>query len=413
MSMLVARMQKMKSGNLGGIERHNQRTFENHSNPDIDPEKQDLNYDLVNDEPINYKEKIQEIIDTQRESQRAIRKDAVLVNEWILTSNQEFFEGMSEQETRKFFQDTLEYFSEKFGTQNMAYAQVHLDETTPHMHLGVVPMTEGKLSGKTVFNRQTLKEIQSDLPEFLKGKGFNIERGIEGSERKNLSVATYKKVVNEAKAEAEKEISQIKVHKKPLVDLEGVKKRSKEKGVMNKRVEISPEDFDKLLLTAKENVKLRHVARKKIKENENLDQKFDILRNEYLVAVHKRQAANDKLENKNAELLNEVKNLNQELRTEIDKRLIYADVLMNDFGIVELGRNESKARLVLNKLDRGLVPSDLEQGQEWQKTLEKARGSNIKPDRLERAISKVKEFIEKFKEKVLARRKNKKQDRGR
>ena len=113
----------------------------------------------------------------------------------------------------------------------MAYAQVHLDETTPHMHLGVVPMTEGKLSGKTVFNRQTLKEIQSDLPEFLKGKGFNIERGIEGSERKNLSVATYKKVVNEAKAEAEKEISQIKVHKKPLVDLEGVKKRSKKKAL--------------------------------------------------------------------------------------------------------------------------------------------------------------------------------------
>ena len=410
MSMLVARMQKMKSGNLGGIERHNQRTFENHSNPDIDPEKQDLNYDLVNDEPINYKEKIQEIIDTQRESQRAIRKDAVLVNEWILTSNQEFFEGMSEQETRKFFQDTLEYFSEKFGTQNMAYAQVHLDETTPHMHLGVVPMTEGKLSGKTVFNRQTLKEIQSDLPEFLKEKGFNIERGSEGSERKNLSVATYKKVVNEAKAEAEKEISQIKVHKKPLVDLEGVKKRSKEKGVMNKRVEISPEDFNKLLLTAKENVKLRHVVRKKIKENEDLDQKFDILRNEYLVAVDKRQAVNDTLENKNAELLNEVKNLNQELRTEIDKRLIYADVLMNDFGIVELGRNESKARLVLNKLDRGLVPSNLEQGQEWQKTLEKARGSNIKPDRLERAISKVKEFIEKFKEKMIARRKNKEQD---
>ena len=364
---MVARMQKMKSGNLGGIERHNQRTFENHSNPDIDPKKQDLNYDLVNDEPINYKEKIQGIIDTQRESQRAIRKDAVLVNEWILTSNQEFFEGMSEQETRKFFQDTLEYFSEKFGTQNMAYAQVHLDETTPHMHLGVVPMTEGKLSGKTVFNRQTLKEIQSDLPEFLKGKGFNIERGIEGSERKNLSVATYKKVVNEAKAEAEKEISQIKVHKKPLVDLEGVKKRSKEKGVMNKRVEISPEDFDKLLLTAKENVKLRHVARKKIKENEDLDQKFDILRNEYLVAVHKRQAANDKLENKNAELLNEVKNLKQELRTEIDKRIVYADVLINDFNVTAWSKEETKARLVLNKLDMGLVPSDLEQGQEWQK----------------------------------------------
>ena len=37
--------------------------------------------------------KIQGIIDTQRESQRAIRKDAVLVNEWILTSNQEFLKA--------------------------------------------------------------------------------------------------------------------------------------------------------------------------------------------------------------------------------------------------------------------------------------------------------------------------------
>ena len=138
----------------------------------------------MNDEPINYKEKNTRNYRHSKGKSKSDSKDAVLVNEWILTSNQEFFEGMSEQETRKFFQDTLEYFSEKFGTQNMAYAQVHLDETTPHMHLGVVPMTEGKLSGKTVFNRQTLKEIQSDLPEFLKGKGFNIERGIEGSERK-------------------------------------------------------------------------------------------------------------------------------------------------------------------------------------------------------------------------------------
>ena len=132
-----------------------------------------------------------------------------------------------------------------------------------------------------------------------------------------------------------------------------------------------------------------------------------------MVAVHKRQAANDKLENKNAELLNEVKNLKQELRTEIDKRIVYADVLINDFNVTAWSKEETKARLVLNKLDMGLVPSDLEQGQEWQKTLEKARGSNIKPNRLERAISKVKEFIEKFKEKVLARRKNKEQNMGR
>ena len=59
MSYMVARMQKMKSGNLGGIERHNQRTFENHSNPDIDPKKQEIKDEFVNDEPIKKKKKIQ------------------------------------------------------------------------------------------------------------------------------------------------------------------------------------------------------------------------------------------------------------------------------------------------------------------------------------------------------------------
>ena len=36
MSMVVARMQKMKAENLTGIGNHNQRKTENHSNTDID-----------------------------------------------------------------------------------------------------------------------------------------------------------------------------------------------------------------------------------------------------------------------------------------------------------------------------------------------------------------------------------------
>ena len=37
MSYMVARMQKMKAGNLGGAYKHNERVFETHSNKDIDP----------------------------------------------------------------------------------------------------------------------------------------------------------------------------------------------------------------------------------------------------------------------------------------------------------------------------------------------------------------------------------------
>ena len=50
MSYLVARMQKMKAGNLVGMGNHNQRLTDNHSNKDIDTERSYLNYDLVRSE---------------------------------------------------------------------------------------------------------------------------------------------------------------------------------------------------------------------------------------------------------------------------------------------------------------------------------------------------------------------------
>lgn len=189
MSKIVARMEKMKIGNLGGIQRHNQRENENHSNKEIDVGRSHLNYDLVNQEAINYQKHIKEIIDSQRASTRAVRKDAVLVNEWIITSDQEFFETA---DSTAFFEDSLAYFSERCGAQNIAYATVHLDETTPHMHLGIVPMSSNRLSSKQVFTRQALKEIQDELPAYLKERGHEIERGIKGSERKHLTVEEYK-----------------------------------------------------------------------------------------------------------------------------------------------------------------------------------------------------------------------------
>ena len=61
MSMIVARMQKMKAENLVGIGNHNQRKTKNHSNPDIDTSLSKLNYDLV-DRTQNYKTDIENFI---------------------------------------------------------------------------------------------------------------------------------------------------------------------------------------------------------------------------------------------------------------------------------------------------------------------------------------------------------------
>lgn len=209
MSYMVARMQKMKADNLVGIGNHNQRKTDNHSNKDIDAQRSHLNYDLVEGRTENYKTDIQNFIEEKKSGTRATRKDAVLVNEWIITSNRPFFEGLNEKETERFFKDAKEYFADKFGDDNIRYAHVHLDETTPHMHLGVVPFDkDNKLSAKRVFNRAALIELQDELPVFMQNRGFDVQRGEKGSERKNLTVPEYK--------EMKGELEEIEISKKKI-----------------------------------------------------------------------------------------------------------------------------------------------------------------------------------------------------
>nr|WP_285317512.1 MobV family relaxase [Providencia rettgeri] len=205
MSMIVARMQKMKAENLVGIGNHNQRKTKNHSNPDIDTSLSKLNYDLV-DRTQNYKTDIENFINENKSTTRAVRKDAVLVNEWIISSDKDFFDNLTESEIENFFERSKDYFAEKFGEKNIRYATVHLDESTPHMHMGIVPFDkDNKLSAKRVFNRQSLRDVQEELPKYLQDFQFEIARGQKGSERKNLTVPEFKKL-KEEELEIKKEL---------------------------------------------------------------------------------------------------------------------------------------------------------------------------------------------------------------
>ena len=205
LSYVVARMQKMKADNLVGIGNHNQRRTDNHSNKDIDVDRSHLNYDLVEGRTENYKRDIEKFINENKASQRATRKDAVLVNEWIISSDRFFFDELDDKETERFFEDAKDFFAERFGDENIRYAQVHLDERTPHMHLGIVPFDdENKLSAKRVFNKAALQEVQEELPKYLNERGFELQRGEKGSDKKHLPVEEYK-AYKDAKFDLENE----------------------------------------------------------------------------------------------------------------------------------------------------------------------------------------------------------------
>ncbi|MCT3276015.1 plasmid recombination protein, partial [Lactiplantibacillus pentosus] len=193
MSYLVANMQKLKADNLVGLGNHDQRRTQHHKNTDIEVDRSGLNYDLVAGRTNHFKTDIAAYINEHKTSQRAVRKDAVLVNEWIISSDSNFFANLTAADTRKYFETAKAYFAEKFGEENVRYAIVHLDESTPHMHMGIVPFDdEYKLSAKRVFNRAALQNVQDQLPTYLQQHGFNIQRGVQESERKSLTVPEYK-----------------------------------------------------------------------------------------------------------------------------------------------------------------------------------------------------------------------------
>ncbi|MGH0939720.1 MobV family relaxase, partial [Bacillus cereus] len=166
MSYSIIRMQKMKSTAIKGIQFHNQRERESETNPDIDKEKSHLNYDLINGQKqIDYNEKIKQVIENNVTSGKKIRKDAVLLSEFLITSDKEFFDKISPKEQERYFETAHEFLADRYGEKNLIYATVHYDEKTPHMHVGFVPVTEdGRLSAKDFFGqKKQLVSLQDDF----------------------------------------------------------------------------------------------------------------------------------------------------------------------------------------------------------------------------------------------------------
>src|SRR5699024_3759512 len=93
--------QKVKSAGLKGMQFHNQRERKSRTNDDIDHERTRENYDLKNDKNIDYNERVKEIIESQKTGTRKTRKDAVLVNELLVTSDRDFFEQLDPGEQKK------------------------------------------------------------------------------------------------------------------------------------------------------------------------------------------------------------------------------------------------------------------------------------------------------------------------
>lgn len=216
MGYAVVHMMKIKSGAVGGIQSHNNREHEPKTNPDVDMSRSEDNYDLISCD--NYKRSIKEKLSNLVESSRAVRKDAVVVCNFIVTSDNETMNALGADRQREFFQDSVKWFSDRYGADRVLNATVHMDETTPHLHIGVMPITQdGRLSAKAIFTKTEMKAIQTEFARDV-GEKYGLERGVEGSDRTHLSEIRYKQET--AFAEHINLVGEVYVHQQALEDIQ-------------------------------------------------------------------------------------------------------------------------------------------------------------------------------------------------
>jgi phage host-nuclease inhibitor protein Gam len=175
----IMRTEKRKRTDLGGIQRENTRTATEYNNK-VAPGMDIFNVTLK--ESSNW---LQDIDNEIKAAGAKARSNSVLALDTIYTASPQFFQERTNAENDKFFQDCLKFHNEHFG--HIISAVVHYDETTPHLHIISVPLTQdGRLSARDVIgNKAKMSKTQDAFFEQV-GRGYGLERGIhmDGQEKK-------------------------------------------------------------------------------------------------------------------------------------------------------------------------------------------------------------------------------------
>lgn len=207
----VMNIQKRKRNDISGIQKEATRTATDYNNQ-VKPGMNAFNINLIQSN--NW---MQDIQDEINRAGAKTRSNSVVALDTIYTASGDFFKGKSNEKCNQYFRDCLQFHQRKFG--HIVSAVVHYDETTPHLHVLSVPLTQdGRLSAREIIgNRANLSRMQTEFFEQV-GKGYGLERGVQmdGQEKKKHITAQEHKLrqVKQEKAREEEELEAIKHSKK-------------------------------------------------------------------------------------------------------------------------------------------------------------------------------------------------------
>ena len=265
---------------LAQIGSHNKREKKAYnSNPDIKQELSRNNielvpltekyvkgfYNLTNEYRKQHEEKQKtERIDRKKTFNQMLNKSRnVVADELLFTATSDFFKEMTIDNIKDWANTCMEFVYNDLGytREQVLHSVVHLDEKTPHIHCVVDPLVK-KFDNRTNTERYTitkkeyikdkihLSQLQDMYHKRLVDKGYDLERGIKGSDNQNINIKQYKQMTkklnhslnvrNEKFDSAMNELEEnMKSNKNTIFDKEYVKVKRETFDSMNKVIDES------------------------------------------------------------------------------------------------------------------------------------------------------------------------------
>ena len=324
---------------LAQIGSHNKREKQAYkSNPDIKLNMSQYNVELV---PLaekyvkgfynitkDYRKEHEERMKIEREDRKRKfntmldNSRNVVADELLFTATNRFFRNMSNEDLMKWANTCMEFVYEDLGytKEQILHATLHVDEKTPHIHCVVVPLIK-KLDKRTNTERYTiskkqyvkdkihLSQLQDKYHQRLTEKGFDLERGIKGSDNVNINIKELKKITRKLNIDLNNKTQRLSESVKDLQE----KMQSNKNVLFDKEyVKIKKDTFDtmnKVIDDATNVMNLQPKLEKVYKEVDSYTRSYQSIKREndlYKNEIENLELNNNKLYEKNTELNNRI-----------------------------------------------------------------------------------------------------------
>lgn len=201
-----------------------------HTNKSIDPSKSADNINLRPEyEGMSYKQRFEAIVNSDRYTGRRRKDGSAMVIEGGKNATVKMLQlsvnigqvdedgnpvdTLSKDDYIKLYKDDiLPMLEDTFGADNIIGSAIHVDESKPHLHVDIVPLTEdGKLSAKQVVGgRGKMHQRQKQWLETMQEKrpDLNFQRKKEGTN--GIELEKLKELTEVAKKDAGKWLKEMR-----------------------------------------------------------------------------------------------------------------------------------------------------------------------------------------------------------